>query len=250
MPRFFLEGDAFNGDIITITGKDVRHMRLVLRLEPGDIITVVGPGGREYQAVIVRVDRERVEARILSRGAAPDEPSLPVTLVQGLPKGDKLDFIIQKCTELGVSRVVPVSTHRSVVQLDKEKAGQRLLRWRRIAEEAAKQCGRGAIPEVAPLTRLSEALEAVPPGGLVLLPWEGETTAGIKSVMRQLPTIPPAVALLIGPEGGWEAEEVAMATRRGAVPVSLGPRILRTETAGLVALTMVLYELGDLGGCQ
>mgnify|MGYP002403718807 CR=1 FL=1 len=169
-------------------------------------------------------------------------------MLQGIAKGDKMDFIIQKCTELGIRRIIPVVTKRTVVQLTQEKAKKRQERWQRIAEETAKQSQRGLIPEVKEVTPLEEALKDLGDQPL-LIPWEEEKVQTMKEVLQaNKENNNSSLALLIGPEGGLDPEEVALAKTYQGIPVTLGPRILRTETAGMAALTMILYELGDLGG--
>jgi 16S rRNA (uracil1498-N3)-methyltransferase len=148
-----------------------------------------------------------------------------------------------------VKKIIPITTERSIIKLTPEKGEKRLKRWQRIATEAAKQSGRGSVPEVYPVTEMGQALAMLPPDTVIIMPWEGEQVVSIKEVLT---TLKPegTFALVIGPEGGFAREEVALAQKAGAQVVSLGPRILRTETAGMVALALVLYELGDLGGCQ
>lgn len=244
--RFFVPIQAIDQEKIIINGPDVKHIRQVLRLQEGDMLLVADGQGKEYLARIISVDPELVEALIVEEKENQSEPSLAVTLLQALPKGDKIEFIFQKCTELGVVRFVPVVSERCVVKLDGQKAARRKKRWQRIVVEAAKQSGRGRIPHVDNLHEYSQALAGL--GGLTLLLWEGERSRGLKQVLKGLRPQPSVINILVGPEGGWTQVEVDKALDRGAIPVSLGPRILRTETAGLAAIAMVLYELGDLGG--
>lgn len=232
-----------------ITGEDVAHITRVLRLTPGNRITVTAGEGRDYQVELTEVQKNAVLGRIIQSMEVNREPALEVVLVQGLPKGDKMDLIVQKCTELGVSRVVPVETRRAVVRLDQLKAVQRTARWQKIARESSKQCLRSRIPEVTPVTGWTEALALVPSGALALVPWEEETGQGLKALLNGWDGVKPnEVWIFIGPEGGLDPEEVAAACAAGVLPVTLGPRILRTETAGQAALTMLLYHWGDLGG--
>lgn len=244
--RFFVPEHRVHRHYLVVSGEDVRHLVRVLRLGPGDRFLACS-GSQEMIAEIERVDRGEVRARIVSRRPSLADPPVTVTLVQGLPKGEKMDLIIQKCTEIGVGRIIPVITERCVVRWDAVKAGARRTRWEKIAREAAEQCGRGSAPRVGEVTGLREALEQVAASDLCLLAWEGERGSGLKETLRKNPAA-REVALLVGPEGGFGPGEVEMAFRAGFQPVSLGPRVLRTETAGPAALAMILYELGDLGG--
>jgi len=178
----------------------------------------------------------------------PGEPALKVILVQGLPKGDKFDLIIEKSTELGVSVILPVRSRRTVVNLEAAKVEKRLARWQRIAQEAAKQYGRAVVPRVEPLRDFAQVVMELSPHGLALIPWEEEKNRSLKEVIAQSKGLTGPVTVFIGPEGGFEEEEVMLARQRGANPVSLGPRILRTETAGVAVLAILMYQLGDLGG--
>ncbi len=246
---FFIHTALEVGGQCTITGDDVKHMQRVLRLRPGDRVSLVGPGAIAYQAVLTSFGTDNARFKITGAQPATGEPSLSMILLQGIPKGDKLELVIQKGTELGMGWLVPVMAERSVVQLNAERADRRHTRWQRVAEEAAKQCGRGVVPVVGQPAPLVDALRQVPGGYPVLMAYEGEQTRGIRSVLRRLAEKPPpGIALLVGPEGGWTEGEVQAATSYGVLIVGLGPRILRTETAGLAMLVMVMYELGDLGG--
>ena len=159
-----------------------------------------------------------------------------------------MDLIIQKCTEIGIKKIIPVQMERTVLKLTEEKAEKRRERWKRISFEAAKQCQRSKVPEIMPVCEFSEAINQLPQATVIIMPWEEEKGYGLKQFFKTVSSITAPVALIIGPEGGISPKEEAYAAQQGAVKVSLGPRILRTETAGLVALTIIMYELGDLGG--
>ncbi|CCO07882.1 16S rRNA (uracil(1498)-N(3))-methyltransferase [Desulforamulus hydrothermalis] len=246
MSRFFVPPEQITGNTARITGPDVKHISRVLRLTTGDNLTLLDGAGSVYQAVISEIHKEEILCMLLAQEAAAAEAALRVTLVQGLPKGDKMETIIQKCTELGVYRIIPLAAHRSVVKLDDKKAAERQERWQRVAVEAAKQCRRTCVPEVQKLRRWHEVLAALPDRALVLLPWEEEKQQSLKQVLQMVPT-PSEVYLFIGPEGGFTPAEAAQVSRPGCYRVTLGSRILRTETAGPAALTMVLYHYGELG---
>ncbi|WP_084061918.1 16S rRNA (uracil(1498)-N(3))-methyltransferase [Desulfofundulus thermosubterraneus] len=243
---FFVSPEQIAGERVTITGPDVVHISRVLRLGSRDVITVMDGQGRGYRVRLAVITGTAVEGVILEQFVPGGEAPLKVTLVQGLSKGDKMDIIIQKSTELGVSCVVPLACRRSVVRLTSDKARERQQRWQRIALEAAKQSRRAIVPRVTGVMDLPAALNLITPGALALMPWEEERELSLKAALKGRSC--GEVFVFIGPEGGFEADEVAMARERGVFSVSLGPRILRTETAGLATLTMVLYELGDLGG--
>lgn len=247
MPRFFVTPDQVQGNKITVTGPEAHHIKRVLRLGPGDIITLLDGRGNFYESRIESAAGGGVNCLVLRQGQAGGEPPLRVILVQGLAKGDRMDTVIQKGTELGAAAFWPVFCKRSVVRLDASKKVVRMERWQRIAAGAAKQCRRALVPGVAEPLEWSSALDNIPPGALVLIPWEEECGMTLKEVLGSRPR-PDEVYVLIGPEGGLEQQEVEAARRRGGIPVTLGPRILRTETAGPAALAMILYHWGDLGG--
>lgn len=247
MARFFVSPDQVKSGHITISGPDVRHITRVLRMGAGDIITVLDGEGKAYEARIENISRDRVRCEVLEQGQAGGEPPIRVTLVQGISKGEKMDLVMQKGTELGVTSIIPVICRYSVVKMSPRKAAERRDRWQRIAVEAAKQCRRSVVPRVATPTTWQEALEDIPDGAVALMPYEGETDRKIRDVLREL-NAPTEIFIFIGPEGGIHPEEFEQAQWRGVIPVTLGSRILRTETAGLAASTMVLYEWGDLGG--
>jgi 16S rRNA (uracil1498-N3)-methyltransferase len=219
---------------------------------PGDQVRVFDGQGREYlttireikdQRVLVAIEGEPDPGSIVNR-----EPPLELILCQSIPKGDKMELIIQKGTELGASRFIPLMTERTIVRLETGRAENRQQRWQKVAVEAARQCRRSVVPRVEGVSSLAQVLNSIPAGSLGLIPWEDEFTCAMKDVLRKEPAVPGAVWVFIGPEGGFSEEEIAKARQAGVIPVSLGPRILRTETAGLAVLTMLLYEWGDLGG--
>lgn len=248
MPSFFVEPDKIYDGKVIISGEDVKHITKVLRLGPGDGVTVLDGQGMEYQAILEEIGSDRILASITGERQSQTEPPLRVTLIQGLPKGEKMELIIQKAVELGVHRIIPVETTRSIVKLDAKKALQRQERWQRIAMEAAKQSKRGIIPNVEVLTTLNKALKGLSAdASLVLMPWE-EASAPLKPLLESKSEGNQEIYIIIGPEGGFTQQEAQNAIDAGAYTVSLGPRILRTETAGFTVLAVVMYELGDLGG--
>lgn len=246
-PRVFVPPDRWRGlEEAWITGADALHLTRVLRLAAGDEVLLLDGTGRVFSAEIREVVREGVRAMVTGAADLPADPGLRVTLVPALAKGDRMDEVVQKATEVGAAAIIPVISERTVVRLTPEKAGQRVERWRRIATEAAEQCRRPLVPEVRPVCRFEEALELVPGGGLAFFLWEEERETGLKQALRSRSPV-REVFLFTGPEGGFIPEEAAAATASGAVSVSLGPRLLRTDTAGVVAVALVLYEWGDIG---
>lgn len=234
MRRFFAAEGPRAGRII-LRGREARHLAVVLRLRAGESVIAVDAAGREHVIRLTAVTPGEAQGEVVeSRPGTP--PAVEMTVVQGVPKGAKMDDIIRIGTELGVHRFVPALTQRSVAE-----GRGRVERWRRIAVEAAKQSRRAGIPEVVDPLPFAGALDLVSDHDLLLFLWEGERSRTIGEVLRG--AAPRRVALVIGPEGGFEEGEVEEAGRRGATSVSLGPLILRTESAGLAAVAMVLYEL-------
>lgn len=248
MARFFVPDSNLNGDKIIITGTDVKHISRVLRLNPGEKIDVVVSEGKEFEAVIREITNKEVLCQVISAKKVSTEPPIVITLYQGLPKSDKMELVIQKATEVGISRVVPVVCERTVVKLDDKKAKERQVRWQRIAEEAAKQSRRTAIPEVSTPITFAKAVSQINSDSFAIMPWEEHTGTGLKEILKEVSV--NNIAIFIGPEGGLTEVEADLAQNNGIHLVSLGPRILRTETAGIVSVAIVLYELGDLGGAD
>lgn len=244
--RFHVRPDAVEGSRLTFDADEARHLARTLRLGPGDIVLALDGRGRQYTVRLERVGPDRATGRVLASEPGGAESPLTITLGQGVPKGDKIDTIIRAATELGVARIVPIVTARTVVRLDPTRAAERVRRWERVAKEAAKQCGRAVVPSVRRPCPLGEFLAATPPGALRLCLWEGEAP-GLATVLGDAPDAVAAVTLLIGPEGGLAAAEVDAARAHGFATVSLGPRILRTETAGPAAIAIIQSRLGDIG---
>lgn len=243
MARILLPPAAIVGDLATVTGPAFHHLARVLRLGVGASLQLFDGQGHRWPATIRELGTERA---VLALGPPEEAPPAPeLTLAQGLAKGDKLELVVQKATELGVSRVVPLALARSVVKLTPEKGEERAGRWRKIAEEAARQCGRADVPAVeSPVTLPSFLAAAQFRGEAVALLHEGETTR--LSVWARAQAGRP-LAIVVGPEGGLAPQELALAVAAGAAVVGLGPRVLRTETAGLAALAVLLHVAGELG---
>jgi len=245
MSKFFIEKNQIQDSTALIVGQDVTHITKVLRLGPGDELLLCDGEGTDYQVRISSAGKDAVTTEILCSMPCENEPELQVTLYQGLPKQGKMEWIIEKCTEMGVANIVPVQMTRSVVKLDSSQAAKKLERWQKTAREAAKQCGRGYIPKVLPPITLDELQKQAVPEFL-LLPYEAERAHPVKEALRGKTA--KSAGIFIGPEGGFTPEEVKLLQEMGAVSVTLGRRILRTETAGLAALTLLLYEFDEMHG--
>ncbi|HBG04552.1 MAG: 16S rRNA (uracil(1498)-N(3))-methyltransferase [Geobacteraceae bacterium GWC2_58_44] len=246
MRNFFLGADALLGDTATVTGELYRHMARVLRLKQGSEVMLTDDSGRQLSGVIEEVGAKSLTVRITAAESAPEqEQGLRITLYQGLPKGEKLDLILQKCTELGVSEVVTFDAERSIVKLRGERSAGRLGRCEKIVQEAARQSGRRSAPKVSIGGNLDLVLREAEHTVRLLL-WEGEQTTRLRETFEAFPS-PESVAVVVGPEGGLSAGEVEQAIACGFTPVSLGRRILRTETAGLAMLAILQFHWGDMG---
>lgn len=240
MPRFFIENA--DSDYIYITGADAHHIARSLRMRPGERLTVCDTRGVDCECEIDSVADEAVGLRVLSRRESNTEPTCSVTLYQGYPKGDKLETVIEKAVELGAARIVPVLTERSIARPDDKSAARKLERWQRRALEAAKQCGRGRIPEVEPLCSFGEMCTRLSAHSLSLFCYE----LGGRPLRETVKADSRDVAVFIGPEGGISAEEAERLLAAGCVPATLGRRILRTETAPLAALTAIMLLTGNM----
>ena len=245
MHHFFAEPSQVQADRIAITGQDVNHIKNVLRIKPGEEILISDGTGRDYRCRVESLDSVQVEAAILEILEEGRELPSRIWLFQGLPKSDKMELIIQKAVELGAAAIVPVTTRNTVVKLDARKEEAKRKRWQAIAESAAKQSKRSLVPQVLEVMSLKEAFSYVEDHGFSvrLIPYEKEE--GMEATARALKEVGPGqdIAVFIGPEGGFEQEEINLALERGVLPVSLGKRILRTETAGLAILSVLMMKL-------
>jgi 16S rRNA (uracil1498-N3)-methyltransferase len=247
MTRFFIPSEQIQGNSIILKGSDRHHLLNVLRREVGSKITVLNGRGAEYEAVIREIGPDFVTGEIVATITRATEPQSKIRLVQSLPKADKFELLLQKNTEVGVSFFQPVFTERSTIKLEPGTVLKKEERWRKIISEAAEQSGRKIIPELEPVRSWNQVMATLSERpGLVLIPWEGEREASLKKVLEGTSGIPEMITIFIGPEGGFSQAEVNQARDKGAVPVTLGSRILRTETAGLVVATAILYHYGDL----
>lgn len=247
MVQIFADVSAMRDGLLAIGGSDYNHIRNVLRMHPGEELTVRtgDEGGEEYLFEIVSFTDAQVNCRLLSVKESESELPVRVLLFQGLPKSDKMDFIIQKSVEMGAAEIIPVEMHRSIVKLTGDKRRKRTVRWQAIAESAAKQSKRAVIPQVQDILSMKEALEyAASRADVILLPYEAmaeEKESGTRPLIENLQP-GQTVAVFVGPEGGFEESEVEAAAARGAKTISLGRRILRTETAALAFLAFLTYR--------
>lgn len=243
MHRFFVDKEQIQDNNIIITGSDIRHIRDVLRLELGNKIMLVSQG-HNYICQIGDFNNKYITTNILEDFPGKQEPDLDIILYQGIAKGDKMDYIIQKNVELGVKEFYPISTHRTIVRFKDEKRKEnRVKRWRAISEEAAKQSKRDIIPQINNIIDFNEMIKILKDEENILVPYEGEKSFSLKE-LRGLKV--DKVHIIIGPEGGFEDGEIAALEGIGGKILTLGPRILRTETAGLVVSSILLYEFGGL----
>ena len=243
MRRVFVQGPL--SDFMDVKGEAARHIGLSLRMAIGDRLGVAGQDGRCGEAEIVRITAETVTLALKNINDS-TEPPIDVWLAQALPKGDKMDTIVQKAVELGVKGLFPLQTAHCIARYDQAKQADKLRRWQKISQEAAQQCGRGIIPSIGPFLTLESLFDRTPPETKVLMLYEGSGRQGLRSLLTR--DFCGSWILIIGPEGGLAANEAAYCQERGAVLAGLGPRILRTETAGLATLAAIMYECGDLGG--
>lgn len=245
MPRFFAEPCQIEEDMhcIRIMGEDVNHIKNVLRMKEGEELWISDGKNKEYHCVIQMFDKEEILLKILYIQEADYELPGKICLFQGLPKGDKMDLIIQKAVELGAHEIIPVAMKRSVVKLDERRAEKKKVRWQQIARAASEQSRRMYIPEVRRVMSFGEALAHAKELDVCLIPYE--LAKGMKETKEIIRSIVPGktIGIFIGPEGGFEEEEVKAAMDMGAKPVTLGKRILRTETAGLAVLSVLMFHL-------
>ena len=246
MPKFFVTQDKITENQIIIDTEDVAHISRVLRLGIGDHVTVCDSQGTDYEAEIAEMEQKQIVCSITEKRASESEPNIKVTLFQGLPKASKMEYIIQKTTELGISEIVPVKLSRCVVKIDNKKDERKKLdRWQKISEAAAKQSGRGIVPQISEIMTLDEVIKRSKEFDLFFVPYECEEQKTLKEVLLSRSDI-KTVGFIIGHEGGFDPAETEKLHESGIDTVTLGKRILRTETAGEAVLAMTMYEIGDI----
>jgi 16S rRNA (uracil1498-N3)-methyltransferase len=246
MHRFFLSSANIQDGAVIFTESISRQMVQVLRLKPDAVVMVLDGEGKEYQVRLITLSAQQCEGVVENVNAALGEPKTKLNLYLCLTQREKFEWILQKCTEVGVSKIIPVISSRSLLQ-DAKEALNKYERWQRILQEAAEQSHRGRVPGLeAPLRFAAAAKQAGQSAACCLIPWEEEKSLSLRQALQR--DASQEVALLIGPEGGFSAEEVALAQSEGFVSVTLGRRILRMETAAVVASALVLYERGEMEG--
>lgn len=244
--RFFTEPQNIT-DTTAIIYEDAAHITRVLRMKPEDKILIFDGTGMEYTAELVSIDQSSCVAHIISAEESRQEPKTRVTIYQGIPKSDKMESIIQKSVELGVYKLVPVMMDRCIAKLENEKKQlEKIKRWKKISVEAAKQCGRGILPEVALPISFSQAIDEMTSKGLAIMPYEmlASSSSDLKSVLSAKNC--EEISVIIGPEGGFSDKEAELAKNKGVSLVGLGPRILRTETVSSAILGIIMYEKNEI----
>ncbi len=239
MTRLFVCEDLSFSVSLDLNEEDSRYISQVLRMRVGEEVAVVDKSGLECKTRVGLITKKQVRLDIFEKGENKTEPPFSVTLLQSVSKGERMDLTVQKATELGVSKIVPVISERCVVKLEKDPSGK-VDRWQKIALEASRQSGRGKVPEVTLPVSFEEAVKMAGDYDLFIFPWEEEKGKGLKEALQKFNG--KNIAVFIGPEGGFAQEEADEAVKAGALRVTLGPRILRTETAGAAVLAMIVYE--------
>jgi len=245
MVRFYVSQPKIEDGILRVEGDEVRHIRRVLRLRVGDDLIVFNGAGKEYEGTIIEERSSSVGIRVKRVLSSLSESPLEIVLAQSLLKGEKMDYLIQKATELGVKRILPFFSSRTIPLLEETRRSRRYQRWKRIAVEASKQCGRGAVPQIEPLQDFHELIQKVGQGFLRLILWEREGVR-LKEILEKS-SGKKKIFFIVGPEGGFTQEEIERARGEEFVPVHLGKRILRSETSSLCLLSILQYEWGDIG---
>lgn len=252
MPKFFVKNNQINDDKVIITGEDVNHIKNVLRLNIDDDIQVCNLETTEnYMCGITRLNNETIECNILKKIDSEAESNIHINVFQGIPKSDKMELIIQKAVELGASEITPVEMKRCVAKIDDKTKVKKISRWQKISEVAAKQCGRDIVPKINEVTNIKNICNLIEEYDIVLLAYENEEENTLKNELLKLKEKTNQklkIGIIIGPEGGIDIEEVETLKGNGAKVITLGKRILRTETVAFVLTSIIMYELADLGG--
>ncbi len=249
MPKFFVKNNQIKNNIINIIGTDVNHIANVLRLKAENEIQICNEdSGINYKVKIIDINKEDIKCKIIEEIESKTEANTHIHIFQGIPKFEKMELIIQKCTELGVKEITPVEMERCVVKLDGKTENKKLERWRKIAEVAAKQSGRDKIPNINNVIKIKNICNILKNYDIVLVPYEKEKITTLKEVLVKLPQKDLKIAIIIGPEGGFDEQEIKMLEQSNCKIVTLGNRILRTETVSIAMTSIILYELADFGG--
>ncbi|MGB9780039.1 16S rRNA (uracil(1498)-N(3))-methyltransferase [Caldanaerobacter sp.] len=245
MKKVFVEKEKIKGNFAYVEGKDFHHLIHVLRYRVGDKI-VVSNMKEEYLGRIEKIEKERAILFLEEKVETKAESPLEVFLFQGILKADKMDLIVQKCTEIGVRRIIPFVSEFSVVDIKRANIDKKVERWKKISQEACKQSGRNIMPEIFAPISFEEAIEKAMECELAIIPYEKEEKKRLKEVLKDVEDA-KKIGIFIGPEGGFSQREIEKAINNGIVPVTLGPRILRAETAAIAVSAIIMYQLGDMG---
>ena len=245
MPKFFVTENEVKDDVIKIVGEDVNHIANVLRKHIGDSLNICNISTSDnFLCDIVEIDKENIKCKVIKKIDTKIEPDTEITIFQGLPKFEKMELIIQKCTEIGVTEFYPVSMERCIVKLDGKNEIKKLERWQKIAETAAKQSGRNIIPKIKNIINLKKLCNLFEKYDIVLLAYEKEKNTTLKQALKTLKNCKKSkIGIVIGPEGGIDEREIKELIDSGAISITLGNRILRTETVGISMSSIILYEL-------
>lgn len=243
MPKFFIKKDSIINSKLLLTGADINHIIKVLRKSTGDILEASDGEGSGYIIRISEIHKDKIIAEILEEKVEKCN-DISVTLYQSIPKGDKMDLIVQKCTELGAARIVPFISERTVVVIDDKNKAKKVERWRKIGQEACKQCMRSTVPKVSDIYSYDKVVSEVSEYDLCVVAYEKENVS-LKRILKENNSS-KSLAVIVGPEGGFSETEIQRAVNNGTKSVSLGSRILRTETAGMIILGNIMYELEDM----
>lgn len=244
MPRFFVSAQELPevGKTLALTGETAHHISRSLRMKPGETVTLCDGEGQDGDCEILAIDDATVTVEVREIFSSKTEPDVEVVLFQGLPKGDKMEWITQKAVELGASQIIPVVTHRSISTPDEKSAAKKVQRWQKIANEAAQQSQRGILPRVGEVIPFAQAIKQSGQFDRMLVCYEG---GGI-SISEAVAPEDKRIAVWIGPEGGWESSEIDILRQQGAEIITLGPRILRTETAPMAVLSVLMFTTGNM----
>lgn len=250
MPKFFVKQEQIMENVINIIGQDVNHIKNVLRLKKDDEIAICNIDKEEtYKCKIEKIESENVVCIIKEKEEIQKEANVDITIFQGLPKSEKMELIIQKLTEIGVKEITPLNLKRCVVKLDEKNKVKKFERWQKIAETAAKQSGRDLIPKVNPVININNVCNMIPNYDIVLVAYENEEKSSLKNELKALKKKGiknSKIGVIIGPEGGFENYEIEELKQAGARAISLGKRILRTETAPIVVASILMYEFDEM----
>lgn len=250
MPKFFVNNNQVNGEKIKIIGSDVNHIKNVLRKKEGDALTICNTANKkDYLCEISKISDIEIECKIKEKSVGNAESNVHVTIIQGLPKSDKMELVIQKSVELGVYDIIPIEMKRCIVKLNDKERQKKITRWQKISEVAAKQCGRNIIPKINPIANIKNICNLITEYDIVLVAYENEKVNTLKNELQKIKEknsneiMDIRIAILIGPEGGIAEEEVELLKSIGTKIITLGNRILRTETVALNVLSIIMYEL-------